>query len=43
MYKIKTIYPRFENKKVSKFWLELWLIRKKFLKIFLQVPSLALA
>ena len=42
MYKIKTIYPRFENKKVSKFWLELWLIRKKFVFWLIIVPIIVL-
>ena len=42
MYKIKTIYPRFENKKFSKFWLELWLIRKKLVFWLIFVPIVAI-
>ncbi len=38
MYKFKTIYPRFENKKFSKFWLDLWLIRKKFAFWLIFIP-----
>ena len=42
MYKFKTIYPRFENKKFSKFWLELWLIRKKLVFWLIFVPIVAI-
>tara|TARA_B100001741_G_C16339809_1_gene498972 strand:+ start:89 stop:313 length:225 start_codon:yes stop_codon:yes gene_type:complete len=38
MYKIKTIYPLFKNKKLSKLWLDLWLIRKKFAFWLIFVP-----
>tara|TARA_Y100000590_G_C15269586_1_gene844478 strand:- start:282 stop:506 length:225 start_codon:yes stop_codon:yes gene_type:complete len=38
MYKIKTIYPLFQNKKLSKLWLDLWLIRKKFAFWLIFVP-----
>ena len=38
MYKIKIIYPLFKNKKLSKLWLDLWLIRKKFAFWLIFVP-----
>ena len=42
MYKIKTIYPLFKNKKLSKLWLDLWLIRKKFAFWLIFVPIVVL-